>query len=87
VTGVSCEIFFQSCFTPSLPFQTPDEIYLFVQDLQEIDNVFEVPWFWAKDPKGLERLSQTDKVALGLSELRQSKIGSARLPQQIQVCC
>ena len=76
MTGVSCSIFFQSCFTPSLPSQTPgpDVIYLFVQDLQDIDDVFEIPWFWSKDPNGLERLSQADMLVLGLSELRQPKI-------------
>ncbi len=35
--------------------------------------MFEIPWFWAKDSKGLERLSQADMLALGLQELR-SKI-------------
>lgn len=71
---MKCRISFQSYFSPSLPFQVPEAVFLFVQDLQEVDDAFEIPWFWAKDPKGLERLGPADMHVLGLSELRQSKI-------------
>jgi len=74
VTGVNCKIFFQSCFSPTSPFPAPQAVFLFVKDLQDVDDAFRVPWFWAKDRKGLNRLSPADKIALGLDELRQSKI-------------
>jgi len=52
----------------------PDAVFLFVQDLQEVDDAFEIPWFWTKDQKGLERLSPADMLVLGLRELHQLKI-------------
>jgi hypothetical protein len=39
--------------------------------------MFDIAWFWAKDPKGLEHLSQVDMLSLGLREPRLSKIGVA----------
>jgi hypothetical protein len=74
VTRVERNIFFQSYFSPSLSFQAPEAVYLFVQDLRDIDDVFEIHWFWAKDSEGLERLSPADMLVLGLGEPRQSKI-------------
>jgi hypothetical protein len=74
VTDVTCNIFFQSYFSASLSFQAPEAVYLFVQDLQDVDDVFEIPWFWAKDSKGLQRLSPADMLVYGLGEPRQSRI-------------
>ena len=36
--------------------------------------MFEIPWFWAKDSKGLQRLSAADMLVLGLGKPRQSRI-------------
>jgi hypothetical protein len=36
--------------------------------------MFEIAWFWTKDPKGLERLNQADMLALGLHEPCPSKM-------------
>lgn len=74
VTGVNCEIIFQSCFSPTPPFPAPQAVFLFVKDLQDVDDAFEISWFWAKDRKGLKRLSPADMCVLGLSEPLQSKI-------------
>ena len=75
--SVSCNILFQRCFSPSSessPFKDLEQVYLFVQDLQDVDDVFELAWFWAKDPGGLECLNQADMLALGLDEAHPSKI-------------
>ena len=61
-------------FSTSLSSQAPEAVYLFVQDLQDVDDLFEIPWFWAKDSKGLERLSPADMLTFGLDEPRRSKI-------------
>jgi len=61
-------------FSTSLSFEAPEAVYLFVQDLQDVDDLFEIPWFWAKDSEGLERLSPAEMLAFGLGEPRQSKI-------------
>jgi len=74
VTGINCKIFFQSCFSPTSPIPAPQAVFLFVKDLQDVDDAFGISWFWAKDRKGLNRLSPADRLALGLDELRQSKI-------------
>jgi len=70
VTRVECYIYFQNCFDLLSPIQPPENVFLFVQDLQDIDDAFEIAWFFATDSKGLERLSQADMLALGLQELR-----------------
>ena len=59
-------IMFQSSLSPSLPFQDVGPVFLFVQNLQDVDDGSELAWFWAKDPKGLECLTQTGMLALGL---------------------
>lgn len=62
-------------FSPLSPQEQPEEpLFLFVQDLQIVDDVFEIKSFWAKDLKGLERLSQADILSLGLREPYLSKI-------------
>ena len=71
MTLVQCDIFFQSCFSKSF---APEAVYLFIQDLQDVDDMFEIPWFWAKDSKGLEHLSPADMLAFGLGEPRRSRI-------------
>jgi hypothetical protein len=75
------------------PFQAPQTVFLFVKDLQNVDDAFEISWFWAEDRKGLKRLSPADMCVLGLGKVHQSKIyvktwqllprivgGSAHLP-------
>ena len=57
-----------------LSHQDQEPVFLFVQDLQNVDDVFNIAWFWAKDPKGLEPLSQLDMLSLGLREPCLSKI-------------
>ena len=74
VTHVRRDIFFQSCFSTSSSFQAPKAVYLFVQDLRDVENVFEIPWFWAMDSEGLQRLSPADMLVLGLGEPRQSRL-------------
>ncbi|KAF8336001.1 hypothetical protein F5887DRAFT_602532 [Amanita rubescens] len=74
VAGVNCKIFFQSCFSPTSPFPAPQAVFLYVKDLQDVDDAFEISWFWAMDRKGLKRLSPADMCVLGLGELHQSKI-------------
>ena len=71
---VERNIVFQSCFSTPSSFHAANAVYLFVQDLQDVDDVLEIPWFWAKDSKGLQRLSPADMLVLGLGEPRQSKI-------------
>ncbi|KAF8340906.1 hypothetical protein F5887DRAFT_919344 [Amanita rubescens] len=61
-------------FSPTLPLQAPEVVFLFVQDPQDVDDVFEIAWFWTKDPKGSERLSEGDMGAFGLCKVRSSKI-------------
>ncbi|KAF8333691.1 hypothetical protein F5887DRAFT_1259629 [Amanita rubescens] len=70
VTLVECDI----SFSTSLSSQAPDAVYLFIQDLQDVDDLFEIPWFWAKDSEGLDRLSPADMLVFGLGEPRRSKI-------------
>lgn len=72
VTSVECNIFFQTGFSSPRSL-APEAVYLFLQDLQDIDDVFEIAWFWAKDPDGLEHLSAADMLMLGLGEPLQSK--------------
>jgi hypothetical protein len=74
VTDVYCKISFQSCFSPTSPFQAAQAVFLFVKDLQDVDDAFEISWFWAEDRKGLKRLSPADMGVLGLGEVHQSKI-------------
>ncbi|KAF8329632.1 hypothetical protein F5887DRAFT_1287651 [Amanita rubescens] len=74
VTGVNCEVFFQSRFSPISPFPAPHAVFIFVKDLQDVDDAFEISWFWAKDRTGLNRLSPDDMRALGLRKPRQSRI-------------
>ena len=71
---VSHTIIFQSSFSPPSPFQDAGHVFLFVQNLQGVDDGLELAWFWAKDPKGLERLDQADMLALGLDGPSLSKI-------------
>jgi hypothetical protein len=71
---VSRHLTFQTFFSPSSLFQDIRRVFLFVQDHQDVDDIFDLAWFWAKDPQGLERLSQTEVLALGLYEPRPSKI-------------
>ena len=59
-----------------LSHQDQEPVFLFVQDLQNVDDVFNIAWFWAKDPKGLEPLSQLDMLSLGLREPCLSKISA-----------
>ncbi|KAF8332163.1 hypothetical protein F5887DRAFT_1080997 [Amanita rubescens] len=85
VTGVNCKICFQSCFSPKSPFPAPQAVFLFVKNLQDVDDAFEISWFWAEDRKGLKHLSPADMSVLGLGELHQSKIhvGAWHLPAEI----
>ena len=45
--------------------------------------MFDITWFWAKDPKGLERLSKADILSLGLREPSLSKIYVQGRPQRL----
>ena len=92
VTRVRRFIDFQCCFSP-LSHQDRESVFLFVQDLQSADDLFDIAWFWAKDPKGLEHLSQVDMLSLGLREPCLSKIGiqgrcetlqEPRLPKDVE---
>ena len=62
---VSRTILFPSFFSQSSPFQDVGPVFLFVQNLQDVDGL-ELAWFWAKDPEGLGRFSQVDMLTLGL---------------------
>ena len=64
----------QNCFSPLPPFQDLEHVFLFIQDYQDVDDMRDLAWFWAKDPKGLERLNQADTIALGLDEPCHPKI-------------
>ena len=66
VTGVHCEISLQNCFYPSSPPQDLGPVFFFVRDLENIDDVFEMASFWARDPQGLEPLSPADIITMGL---------------------
>lgn len=68
MTGVHCEISLQSRFCPSSPLQDLGPVFLFVRDLENIDDVFEIASFWAKDSQGLEPLSSADIITIGLGE-------------------
>ena len=59
---VSHTIMFQSSFSPSPQFKDIGPVFLFVQNLQDVDDGFGLAWFWAKDQKGLEYLTQTDNA-------------------------
>ncbi|KAF8340905.1 hypothetical protein F5887DRAFT_919343 [Amanita rubescens] len=74
VTSMHRTVFFQGYFSPTLPLQAPEVVFLFVQDPQDVDDVFEIAWFWTKDPKGSERLSEAEMRAFGLRKVRSSKI-------------
>ena len=73
MTRVRRLIDIQSCFSP-LSHRDEEPVFLFVQDLQSVDDVFNIAWFWARDPKGLDHLSQVDMLASGLREPRLSKV-------------
>ena len=73
MTSVRRFIDFQRCFS-SLSHQDEDPVFLFVQDHQNVDDVFDITWFWARDPKGLKHLSRTDILSLGLREPSLSKV-------------
>ena len=66
------DISFQPYFSLSSHLQEQGPVFLFVRDLQELDDLFEIKWFWAKDPKGLECLNQAEMLLLGLDEPHQS---------------
>jgi hypothetical protein len=72
VRGGYRDISFQHYFSPSSHLQEPEPVFLLIQDLQELDDLFEIKWFWAKDSKGLECLNQAETLSLGLDEPRQS---------------
>lgn len=75
MTGVQCDISFQIRFLPLSPLQSLGPVFLFIQDLQDVDQAFgDITWFWAKDLGGLERISQADMLALGLDEPRHSTV-------------
>lgn len=74
MTYVERFIDFQCYFSP-LSHQDQEPVFLFVQDLQNVDDMFDIAWFWAKDPKGLEHLSQADALSLGLRDPCLSKVG------------
>jgi hypothetical protein len=48
--------------------KTRNPSFRFVQDPQNVDDVFDIARFGAKDPKGLEPLSHADVLSLGLCE-------------------
>lgn len=62
------------CFPLSQDGSCQEPVFFFVQDLQDVDSVFDIAWFWARDPKGLEHLSEADILSLGLREPCLSKI-------------
>ena len=75
VTRVRRFVDLQCCFSPlSHHEQSEGPAFLFVQDPQNVDDIFDITWFWAKDPKGLEHLSHVDMLSFGLREPCLSKI-------------
>jgi hypothetical protein len=68
VLDLSHHLTIQSCFSPLSPFQDLGSVFLFIKDYQDVDDMSDLAWFWAKDPKGLDRLNQADTIALGLDE-------------------
>lgn len=69
MTGVQCDVSFQPW-----PLRNLGPVFLFIRDLHDVDEAFEIAWFWAKDLGGLERFSQADMLALGLDEPRPSTL-------------
>ena len=74
MTGVQCDISFQTHLWASSPLQNIGPVFLFIRDLWDVDEALNIAWFWAKDLGGLERFSQADMLALGLDEPRPSTI-------------
>jgi hypothetical protein len=99
VLDVSHCLTIQSYFSPPSSFQDLGPVFLFIQDYQDVVDMSDLAWFWAKDPKGLERLNQADMLALGLDEPCPSKIHfgllclklsdwkDLRIFNEIRVCC
>ena len=65
---------FQSAFRPSPLLPELETVYLFIEHLRDIDEVFDIAYYWSKDPDGSEPMSRGDIAALGLREIQNSDV-------------
>lgn len=78
VTRVNGIISFPCSFSPPSYFEDPipESVYLFIQDPQDVDDIFKMPYFGAKafseDPQRLDILDWVDVAALGLDVIGRS---------------